>query len=185
MMLHPAPYYIVALILLILFGYVWPILPIAGGSAMNMERGFNLAYVGSVAVHSILPMASLVLVGIGSWFLGMRSLASNIVTEDYVAYAEFAGVEGSRILRSYVMRNALAPQVTGLAMSLGAIFNGAVITEKVFGYPGIGTLLIDAVYAGDYSLVLGVTTISIVAVSAGVLVIDLLYPFIDPRIEVG
>jgi len=185
MMLHPAPYYIVALILLILFGYVWPILPIAGGSAMNMERGFNLAYVGSVAVHSILPMASLVLVGIGSWFLGMRSLASNIVTEDYVAYAEFAGVEGSRILRSYVMRNALAPQVTGLAMSLGAIFNGAVITEKVFGYPGIGTLLIDAVYAGDYSLVLGVTTISIVAVSVGVLLIDLLYPFIDPRIEVG
>jgi peptide/nickel transport system permease protein len=74
MMLHPAPYYIVALILLILFGYVWPILPIAGGSAINMERGFNLAYVGSVAVHSILPMASLVLVGIGSWFLGMRSL---------------------------------------------------------------------------------------------------------------
>ena len=185
MMLHPAPYYIVALILLILFGYVWPILPIAGGSAINMERGFNLAYVGSVAVHSILPMASLVLVGIGSWFLGMRSLASNIVTEDYVAYAEFAGVEGSRILKSYVVRNALAPQVTGLAMSLGAIFNGAVITEKVFGYPGIGTLLIDAVYAGDYSLVLGVTTISIVAVSAGVLIIDLIYPFIDPRIEVG
>jgi peptide/nickel transport system permease protein len=107
------------------------------------------------------------------------------VTEDYVAYAEFAGVEDSRILKSYVMRNALAPQVTGLAMSLGAIFNGAVITEKVFGYPGIGTLLIDAVYAGDYSLVLGVTTISIVAVSAGVLIIDLIYPFIDPRIEVG
>jgi len=83
------------------------------------------------------------------------------------------------------MRNALVPQVTGLAMSLGAIFNGAVITEQVFGYPGIGTLLVSAVHAGDYSLVLGVTTISIVAVSAAVLVIDLLYPFLDPRVKIG
>lgn len=183
MTLHPVPYYIVALILLIVFGYVWPILPITGGSAMNMTRGFNAAYALSVVGHSVLPVTSLVLVGIGSWFLGMRSLASNVITEDYVAYAELAGVDRSRILRSYVMRNALMPQFTGLAMSLGAIFNGAVITEKVFGYPGVGTLLIDAVYAGDYSLVLGVTTVSIVAVSLGVLVIDLLYPLLDPRVE--
>jgi peptide/nickel transport system permease protein len=185
MTLHPVPYYIVALILLILFGYVWPVLPISGGSTMNVERGFNASYMVSVVTHSVLPVASLVLVGMGSWFLGMRSLASNIVTEDYVTYAELAGVDRSRILKSYVMRNAVVPQFTGLAMSLGAIFNGAVITEKVFGYPGIGTLLIDAVYAGDYSLVLGVTTISIVAVSTGVLVIDLLYPLLDPRVEVG
>jgi peptide/nickel transport system permease protein len=83
------------------------------------------------------------------------------------------------------MRNALVPQFTGLAISLGGIFNGAVITEKVFGFPGIGTLLIDGVYAGDYSLVLGVTTISIVGVSVGVLIIDMLYPLLDPRVEVG
>ena len=89
-----------------------------------------------------------------------------------------------RILASYVMRNALVPQVTGLAMSLGAIFNGAIITEQVFGYPGIGTLLIDAVHAGDYSLVLGITSVSIVAVSVGVLLIDLLYPLLDPRVKV-
>ena len=87
-------------------------------------------------------MLSLVLVGLGGWFMGMRSLVSNIVTEDYVTYAELAGVEPRRILGSYVMRNALVPQVTGLAMSLGSIFNGAIITEQVFGYPGIGTLLI-------------------------------------------
>ena len=113
----------------------------------------------------------------------MRSLVSNIVTEDYVVYAEIAGVDSRRILSSYVMRNALAPQVTGLAMSLGGVFNGAVITEKVFGYPGVGSLLIDAVYAGDYGLVLGVTTVSILGVSFGVLVIDLLYPLLDPRVQ--
>ena len=152
---------------------------------MNLPRGFSAAYVGSVLLHSILPLLSLVLVGIGGWFMGMRALVSNIVTEDYVAYAELGGVSPQRILRSYVMRNALVPQVTGLAMSVGGIFNGAIITEQVFGYPGIGSLLIDAVHAGDYSLVLGIGTVSIVAVATAVLMIDLLYPLLDPRARVG
>jgi peptide/nickel transport system permease protein len=183
--LHPVPYYIVALVLMIIFGFIWPVLPITGGSAMNLEHGWNWPFIVSVFKHSVLPALSLVLIGVGSWFLGMRSLVSNIVTEDHVVYAEVAGVDSRRILGSYVIRNALAPQVTGLAMSLGGIFNGAVITEKVFGYPGVGSLLVDAVYAGDYGLVLGVTTISIIGVSLGVLVIDLLYPMIDPRIQVA
>jgi peptide/nickel transport system permease protein len=83
------------------------------------------------------------------------------------------------------MRNALVPQVTGLAMSLGAIFNGAIIVEYVFAYPGLGRLLISAVYAGDYGLVLGVTAISIIAVSAAVFLIDILYPVIDPRVQLS
>lgn len=181
--LHPVPYYIIALILLILFGFVWPVLPISGGAAMNLPQGWTWAYASSVLTHSILPAASLILIGVGSWFLGMRSLVSNVITEDHVVYAEVGGVDRRRILTSYVMRNALAPQLTGLAMSLGGIFNGAVITEKVFGYPGVGTLLVDAVYAGDYGLVLGVTTVSILGVSIGVLIIDLIYPLIDPRVE--
>lgn len=183
--LHPIPYYILALLLLIVFGFLWPVLPITGGSAMNLPQGWTWAFVGSVLKHSILPALSLILIGIGSWFLGMRSLVSNVITEDYVTYAELAGVSRRRILSSYVMRNALVPQVTGLAMSLGGIFNGAIITEKVFGYPGVGTLLVDAVYAGDYGLVLGVTTISILAVAIGVLAIDLVYPMLDPRVQVG
>jgi peptide/nickel transport system permease protein len=181
---HPIPYYIVAFVLLIVFGFLWPVLPISGGSEMNLARGFDLAFIGSVLEHSILPALSLILVGLGGWFMGMRSLVSNIVTEDYVAYAELGGVDRRRILASYVMRNALVPQVTGLAMSLGGIFNGAIITEQVFGYPGIGSLLVGAVHAGDYSLVLGVTAVSIVAVSVAVLLIDLLYPLLDPRVKV-
>ena len=145
----------------------------------------SLSGLVSVLLHSILPALSLVLVGIGGWFMGMRSLVSNIVTEDYVTYAELGGVKRGRILGSYVMRNALVPQVTGLAMSLGAIFNGAIITEQVFGYPGVGTLLVSAVHVGDYSLVLGITTVSIVAVSLAVLLIDLLYPLLDPRVKVS
>jgi peptide/nickel transport system permease protein len=183
MAFHPIPYYIVAFILLIVFGYLWPILPTSGGSQINLERGFTLPFLSSLLLHSILPICSLVLVGLGGWFMGMRSLVSNVVTEDYVAYAELGGVDHRRILTSYVMRNALVPQVTGLAMSLGAIFTGAIITEQVFGYPGIGTLLVQAVHAGDYSLVLGITTISIIAVSTAVFLIDLLYPLLDPRVR--
>jgi len=184
MAFHPIPYYIVAFMMLIVFGYLWPVLPISGGAQINLARGFNLPFLTSLLIHSILPIASLVLVGLGGWFMGMRSLVSNVVTEDYVTYAELGGVDRRRILGSYVMRNALVPQVTGLAMSLGAIFNGAIITEQVFGYPGIGHLLIQAVHVGDYSLVLGITTISIIAVSTAVFLIDLLYPLLDPRVRV-
>ena len=183
--LHPIPYYILAMLLLILFGFIWPVLPISGGATMNLPQTLTPEFVWSVLQHAILPALSLILIGVGSWFLGMRSLVSNVLAEDYVVYAELAGVKSWRILTSYVMRNALVPQVTGLAMSLGGIFNGAVITEKVFGYPGLGSLLVDAVYAGDYGLVLGVTTVSILGVSAGVLAIDLLYPLLDPRVKVS
>lgn len=181
--LHPVPYYIAGFVLLVIFGYVWPVLPITGGSDMNLKQEFNLDHVLSILRHSILPAASLMIIGIGGWFLGMRSLVSNVITEDYVTYAELGGVRHKRILFSYVMRNALVPQVTGLAMTLGTIFSGAIITEQIFGYPGVGALLVGAVYAGDYGLVLGVTTISIVGVAAAVLLIDLIYPLLDPRVE--
>ncbi len=181
--LQPIPSYIMSLLVLIMFGFVWPILPISGGFQMNIDTTFSASFVWSIIKHSILPVLSLVLITIGVWFIGMRSLVSNIVSEDYVLYAELAGVDRRRILISYIMRNALAPQLTGLTLSLGAIFNGAIITEFVFGYPGVGTLLVRAVGTGDYSLVLGVTSVSIVAVATGVFLIDVLYPLIDPRVK--
>jgi peptide/nickel transport system permease protein len=183
--LHPIPYYIVAFTLLIIFGLLWPVLPISGGYQMNVKIAFEPAFIWSVIQHSFLPALSLLLVGLGGWFLGMRSLVSNVVTEDYVVYAELGGVNRGSILRSYVMRNALVPQMTGLALQLGAIFNGAIITEEVFGYPGVGHLLIDGVQAGDYSLVIGITSLSIIGVSAAVLVIDMLYPLLDPRVQLA
>ena len=183
MAVHPIPYYIVAFVLLVVFGYLWPVLPISDAYDQGMQPAFTLGFAASVVRHGILPASSLVMVGMGGWFMGMRSLVSNVVNEDYTLYAELAGVRRSTILRSYVMRNAIAPQVTGLALSLGAIFNGAIITEQVFGYPGVGSLLVAAVHAGDYSLVIGVTTASIVAVSLAVLLVDLLHPLLDPRVR--
>jgi peptide/nickel transport system permease protein len=102
-----------------------------------------------------------------------------------VVYAELAGVPGRTIFSQYVARNAMLPQITGLALTLGHVFGGAVIVEFVFNYPGLGRLLIAGIYAGDYSLVLGVTTIAVIAVAAAMLVIDILYPLIDPRVKLG
>ncbi|MEQ9634538.1 MAG: ABC transporter permease [Devosia marina] len=181
--IQPIPYYVVAFIMLILFGFIWPILPISGGFAMNVTPGWNWPYISSVIQHATLPALSLVLVGFGGWFLGMRALVSNVVTEDYVTYAELAGVKRTTIVGAYVMRNALLPQLTALAMALGTVFSGTVITEQVFNYPGLGSLLIDAVNAGDYSLVLAVATVSVTAVAVSIFIVDLLYPILDPRVR--
>ena len=144
---------------MIFFGFVWPILPISGAYAMNVEPGWNIDFILSVIEHAILPVTSLIVVGFGTWFLGMRALVSNIVTEDYVTYAELAGVPRRRVVLSYVMRNAAVPQLTALALALGSIFSGTVITEQVYTYPGLGTLLVDAVNIGDSSTVLAVSTV--------------------------
>ena len=181
--IQPIPYYVVAFITLIIFGFLWPVLPISGGFAMDVTMGWNWPFFTSVIQHAALPALSLVLVGFGGWFLGMRALVSNIVTEDYVTYAELAGVKRSTIVSGYVMRNALLPQLTALAMTLGGVFSGTVITEQVFNYPGLGSLLIDAVNAGDYSLVLAVSSVSITAVAVAIFIVDLLYPILDPRVR--
>ncbi len=181
--IQPIPYYIVAFLMVIIFGFLWPVLPISGGFAMNVRPGWTPEFVMSILHYSILPAASLVLVGIGTWFLGMRALVSNVVTEDYVTYAELAGVKEGRIVRSYVIRNAVVPQMTALAMTLGAIFSGTVITEQVFTYPGLGSLLVRAVNGGDTGVVLAISCISIMAVAGAIFIIDLLHPLVDPRVR--
>jgi peptide/nickel transport system permease protein len=113
----------------------------------------------------------------------MRALVSNIVTEDYVTYAELAGVRRRRVATSYVIRNAAVPQLTALAMALGGIFSGTIITEQVYNYPGLGTLLVDAVNAGDSTTVLAVSSVTIVAVAAAIFLVDLVHPLLDPRVR--
>jgi len=181
--IQPIPYYVVAFILLIIFGFLWPVLPISGGFAMDVTPGYNWPFISSVLQHAILPTFSVVLVGFGGWFIGMRALVSNVVNDDYVTYAELAGVQKSTIVGSYVIRNAMVPQLTALALTLGGVFSGTVITEQVFNYPGLGSLLIDAVNAGDYSLVLAVSSVSITAVAVAIFIVDLLHPLLDPRVR--
>jgi peptide/nickel transport system permease protein len=180
---QPIPYYIVAFMMLYIFGFVWPILPTSNAYDIGVKPGWNLDFFTSAAEHAVLPVASLIVVGFGTWFVGMRALVSNIVTEDYVTYAELGGVGRRRVLSSYVMRNAAVPQLTALALALGSIFSGTIITEQVYNYPGLGTLLVDAVNQGDSTTVLAVSTVAIVAVALAILVIDLLHPLLDPRVR--
>ena len=182
---HPIPYYIIAFVLLIIFGYLWPVLPISGGAAQNVpqaSRSTTSAASSGIRSCPRSPSSSSASAA-GSSACGRWSPTSSPRTMSSMPSS--AASRGGRILPFYVMRNALMPQITGLAMSLGAIFNGAIIVEQVFSYPGLGRLLIGAVYSADYSLVLGVTAISIIAVSAAVFLIDILYPIFDPRVKLA
>jgi peptide/nickel transport system permease protein len=180
---RPIPYYVMAMVLLILFAYTIPIFPSSGAYPMGTRPTLTLDFIGVLLKHSVLPAMTLVLIGMGGWFLGMKSLASNIISEDYVVYAETAGLKENKILLNYITRNALLPQITGLALQMGMIFNGAIIMEVVFRYPGMGTLMLGAVLSSDYSLIMGITIYSIVGVATSVFILDLIYPLFDPRVR--
>jgi peptide/nickel transport system permease protein len=180
---RPIPYYIMALVLLAVFAYWIPIFPFSGAYPPGTRVEWSLNFALTVIWHSLLPLFSLVLIGIGGWFIGMKSLASNIISEDYVIYAENAGLPKNTILSQYISRNAMLPQITGLALQIGLIFSGALIMEVVFGYPGMGTLTYQAVMANDYTLIMGITLLSIVGVATAVLILDLIYPLFDPRVR--
>ncbi|MCK4419355.1 ABC transporter permease [Candidatus Aerophobetes bacterium] len=183
MSIYPIPYYIMALIILILFTYVFPLFPLVGAYSVGTKASFSLTFLADVVVHAFLPILSIVILQIGGWFLSMKSITTNVVEEDYVTYAEAAGLPKSKIILQYTMRNAILPQVTGLSLALGFIFSGALITEIVFAYPGVGTLLYRAISAGDYNLIMGIAVFSIIAIATAVLIMDLIYPLFDPRIR--
>jgi peptide/nickel transport system permease protein len=180
---RPIPYYIVALVLLVVFAFFIPIFPFSGAYPIGTRPSWSLGFIWTYIKHSVLPAATLVLVGFGGWFIGMKSLTSNIISEDYVAYAEAAGLNESKILNHYIMRNALLPQLTGLAMSLGTVFSGALIMEVVFGFPGLGMLTMAAVFRSDYSMIMGIAIYSIIGVAVAVFLMDLIYPLFDPRVR--
>jgi len=136
-----------------------------------------------VLYHAFLPGSSLVIVSYGWWFLGMSKMVTTVKSEDYVTFSRLRGIPKKRIFFSYIIRNCLLPQVTGLAIQIGSIFSGAMATEVIFGYPGIGTLLYRGVREGDYNLMLGITSFSIIGVATAVFLLDMLYPLIDPRIR--
>ena len=183
MVIRPLPYYIFAFALLLLFAYVFRLFPVSGGTAIGRQASFTWSYVSDVLWHAFLPALSLVILGGAAWFQTMKLIVQNVNSSDFVQYAKLGGIREERIVRRYVIRNAMLPQITALALLLGQIFSGALITEIVFSYPGLGTLLYNAILTGDYNLIMGITVISIVAITTAILIIDLLYPFFDPRIR--
>lgn len=183
MVVRPLPYYIFAFALLLLFAYVVRWFPISGGASLGAVPSFTWDYIRDVIWHSILPAVSLCALGGAVNFQIMRLLVQNVNAESYVQYAKLGGVTENRIVGKYIIRNALLPQITGLALSLGQIFSGALITEIVFSYPGLGMLLYRAIINGDYNLIMGITLLSIIGITTAILILDLTYPLLDPRVR--
>jgi peptide/nickel transport system permease protein len=179
--IYPVPYYILAFVLLILFTYYLPIFPLVGGG-QGVPR-LTLDYLLSVLYHSFLPALSIIIGATAFRFIVSKALTSTERSSDYVQYAEMADVPKRKILFAYIIRNTMLPQVTDLGLSLGSIFEGALITEVVFGYPGLGYTLYNAVNSSDYNLIMGITLLSIVGIATASLLVDLSYPLFDPRVR--
>jgi peptide/nickel transport system permease protein len=183
MVVRPLPYYIFAFALLLLLAWVVRLFPVTGGSSLGAIPTFTWAYIKDVLWHSFLPALSMVILGSAVNFQTMKLIVQNVNAESFVQYAKLGGVTEGRIVSKYVIRNALLPQVTGLALSLGQIFSGALITEIVFSYPGLGMLLYNSVIRADYNLIMGITIFSIVGITTAILIVDLTYPLFDPRVR--
>ena len=176
------PAFGMAIILLVLFAVTLEWFPTSGGYGFDMIPNRSLEFIWSVIVHYQLPFWSIVLIIIGGQAIGMRSMAIYELNADYVKYSRFMGIKDRTILR-YVFRNAMLPQVTGLALAIGTIVSGALVAEIIFSYPGLGSTIFTAVLGGDYPLISAVMLIITLMVLIATFAIEILYGFIDPRIK--
>jgi peptide/nickel transport system permease protein len=183
LVLYTTPYYILAIILVFLFAFRWAIFPLSGAYPAGTRPEWSLDFVGDVIRHGTLPALSIVLVSLGWWFLSMRSLIISEQGQDYILWAEAKGLPRRRIFWSYAFRNALLPQTTGLALSFGHIVGGALITETIFAYPGLGFLIYNAIRGLDFPVIQGCVLLLVVSVAVVNFVLDMVNPLIDPRIR--
>jgi peptide/nickel transport system permease protein len=176
------PAFGMAIILLVVFGVGLKWFPTSGGYGFNLLPSFTWTFIWSVIVHYQLPFWSIVLIAIGGWAIGMRSMSIYELNADYVKYSRFLGIPDRKIV-GYVFRNAMLPQVTGLALSIGTMVGGALVAEIIFSYPGLGFTLLNAVTGQDYPLISAATLIITVMVLSANFIIEILYGIIDPRIK--
>lgn len=177
------PYFVFSIILLFTFSVTMKILPTGGGYGYEFfGPELSLAFIISAIKHYTLPFLSIVLIQIGGWAIGMREMSLYELSEDYVRYSKMMGLRESKIIR-YVFKNAMLPQITGLAMNLGTVIAGSLITEIVFNYPGLGTTLFRAIRSMDYPLISACTLLITLGVLLANFLLDILYGLIDPRIK--
>lgn len=176
------PAFGMAIILMVVFGVNLKWFPTSGGYGFNLIPTFSWEFIKSVIIHYQLPFWSIVLIAIGGQAIGMRSMSIYELNADYVKYSRFLGIKDRKIV-GYVFRNAMLPQITGLALSIGTMVGGALVAEIVFSYPGLGSTILTAVMGQDYPLISATTLIVTVMVLSANFIIELLYGVIDPRIK--
>jgi peptide/nickel transport system permease protein len=163
---------------------VFPIFPLAYASSPAMKLSFSWAFIIDYLWHWLLPFSSLFLVQFGGWAIGMRNMIIYELEADYSHYLEALGAP-RKLVRKYAFGNAILPQITGLALQLGTIMAGALVTEVVFSYPGIGYLILGAIQNQDFFLIQGCFLFIIIEVLVANFLVDILYVIVDPRIRIG
>jgi peptide/nickel transport system permease protein len=182
--LTATPYMWLGILLAWALGSVTGLFPLAGGYSFDMEPSWSLAFLADLLRHWFLPFLSLFLVGFGGWAIGMRNLIIYELEADYAHYLQALGAP-RRLVRRYAFRNALLPQLTGLALQLGVIVAGALVTEIVFSYPGLGYLILQAINNQDFFLIQGAFLFIIIGVLVANFLVDVVYVLVDPRTRIG
>ncbi|NMC11436.1 MAG: ABC transporter permease [Chloroflexi bacterium] len=182
--LSATPYMWLGIILAWAFCIVFRIFPLAGGYSFAMKPNLSFAFIGSLLSHWVLPFLSLFIVQLGGWAIGMRNMIIYELESDYSHYLKTLG-SPNRLIRKYAFNNAILPQITGLALKLGEVVAGALATEVVFAYPGIGYLILQAIHNEDYFLLQGCFLFIIIGVLAANFIIDIVYLLVDPRMRAG
>lgn len=183
--LSAVPYFILGVVLLAILALGAGLFPVAGGTAFGEAPRFDAAGITLLLWHAALPALSIVLASIGLWAVQMRGMVVSVLGEDHITLAEAKGMPPRRIFLAYGLRVALLPQVTALALKLGQIVSGAILVEVIFAYPGLGYRLYQAIQQKDLFVVQGIVLLLSVAIAAAMLVLELIYPLIDPRVATG
>jgi len=176
------PFFMLGILLIYIFAFGLRWLPASGAFGRGLTQGFNWPFISSVAYHAFLPATAIVIASMGFWALGMRGMMITTAGEDYMILAQAKGLKPSRIFWLYGVRNSILPQITALTLSLGAIVGGATLVEYIFAYPGVGYLLYIGIVTSDYTLIQGIVFMLVFMTATLVLILDLIYPLIDPRI---
>jgi peptide/nickel transport system permease protein len=182
--LTATPYMWLSLVLAYFLGATFEIFPISGAYDFSIQPEWSWAFTWSFLDHWFLPFLSLFLVSFGGWAIGMRNLIIYELESDYANYLQSLGAP-ERLVRKYAYGNAVLPQMSGLALALGAVVGGALVTEIVFGYPGVGSLILAAIQNRDYFLLQGIFLFIIVGVLIANFVVDIAYVIVDPRTRTG
>ncbi len=182
--LTATPYMWLGILLAWFFGIILQVFPIAGGYSFAMRPHLSIAFIWSLFLHWFLPCLSLFIVQFGGWAIGMRNLIIYELEADYSHFLEALGAP-RQLIRKYAFNNALLPQLSGLALQLGVIVTGALATEVVFSYPGIGYLILQAIHNEDYFLLQGCFLYVVLGVLLANFIIDIVYVIVDPRTRTG
>ncbi len=177
------PYFWLALLLLYVLGLDLRWFPLGFGYSIELEPGVNFTFITDAAYHAVLPAFTIVISSVAGWMLGMRNAMLTTLAEDYVLMAQAKGLSERRVLVTYAARNAILPNITGFAIPLGFVIGGALLTEIIFSYPGIGFILLQAVQAEDYPLMQAIFLLIALIVLCANFLADIFYVVLDPRVR--